>query len=52
MDEAAEEQDVSEIARNQEAQHRYLTWRAEKVSVSVVLPFCFFHLIICHSNWI
>lgn len=30
MEEAAKERDVSEIVRNQEAQHRYLTWRAEK----------------------
>ncbi|XP_052201759.1 phytochromobilin:ferredoxin oxidoreductase, chloroplastic isoform X2 [Diospyros lotus] len=30
MDQAAEETNTSEITRNCEAQHRYLTWRAEK----------------------
>lgn len=52
MDEAAEEQDASEIVRNQEAQHRYLTWRAEKVSVSAILPFVPFISSWWHSNWI
>lgn len=30
MDHAAEEMDASQISHNREAQHRYLTWRAEK----------------------
>lgn len=31
MDEAVEEKDVPQILHNREAQHKYLTWRAEKV---------------------
>ncbi|XP_020087479.1 phytochromobilin:ferredoxin oxidoreductase, chloroplastic isoform X1 [Ananas comosus] len=30
MDEAVEEKDVPQILHNREAQHKYLTWRAEK----------------------
>ncbi|KAG9443621.1 hypothetical protein H6P81_014961 [Aristolochia fimbriata] len=30
MDEACAEQDATQVVRNCEAQHRYLTWRAEK----------------------
>jgi hypothetical protein len=31
MDEAVQEISVEKIDRNREAQHKYLTWRAEKV---------------------
>jgi phytochromobilin:ferredoxin oxidoreductase len=31
MDEAVKETSVAKIDRNREAQHKYLTWRAEKV---------------------
>lgn len=31
MDQAEEETDVSRISCNQKAQHRYLTWRDQKV---------------------
>lgn len=31
MDQAIKENNKATIARNQEEQHRYLTWRAEKV---------------------
>jgi phytochromobilin:ferredoxin oxidoreductase len=32
-DQAAEENDAVKIVRNGEAQHRYLTWRTEKVCI-------------------
>lgn len=35
MDQASAETDVSRIMVNLEAQHKYLTWRAEKVGESV-----------------
>lgn len=31
MDKASEDTDIPQITSNLEAQHRYLTWRAEKV---------------------
>ena len=31
MDKASAENDASMITHNREAQHKYLTWRAEKV---------------------
>ena len=31
MDEAVQETSVEKVDRNREAQHKYLTWRAEKV---------------------
>lgn len=40
MDRSDEETDSSQIARNCEAQHRYLTWRSEKVGI-VVLSWVF-----------
>lgn len=30
MDQATQENDTTKVVRNREAQHRYLTWRAEK----------------------
>ncbi|TXG73360.1 hypothetical protein EZV62_001939 [Acer yangbiense] len=40
MDQSIEEKDVSQIKRNCEAQHRYLTWRAEKTftTSSIIYP--------------
>jgi phytochromobilin:ferredoxin oxidoreductase len=35
MEEAVREVDKETIDRNKEAQHRYLTWRAEKVRPSL-----------------
>lgn len=32
-DQATEENDTAKIIRNVEAQHRYLTWRSEKVCI-------------------
>ena len=32
-DQATEENDTTKVVRNREAQHRYLTWRAEKVCI-------------------
>jgi len=31
MDEAVQETSVEKVDQNREAQHKYLTWRAEKV---------------------
>ena len=31
MDEAVQETSLEKVDRNREAQHKYLTWRAEKV---------------------
>lgn len=48
---AVGETDASQIMSNREAQHRYLTWRAEKV-VNVVSQFLFhasYHIMI--DNW-
>jgi hypothetical protein len=41
MDQAVVETNASQIQHNCEAQHRYLTWRAEKVII--FLPGFFFH---------
>ncbi|KAL8196094.1 hypothetical protein R6Q57_025094 [Mikania cordata] len=37
MNQATEETDVSQISLNREAQHRYLTWRAQKQSFDLTL---------------
>lgn len=39
MDHVSAETDVSRIMFNLEAQHKYLTWRAEKVGEAVQLEF-------------
>lgn len=50
MDQAVEETDVSQIMCNCEAQHRYLTWRAEKVSSSQAVTSGKGHLSDC--SWV
>lgn len=42
MEQAAEERDTSQIICNREAQHRYLTWRAEKVVTGILTSFASF----------
>lgn len=42
LEQAVEETDESRIHQNREAQHKYLTWRAEKVPL--ICPLFFFFL--------
>lgn len=50
MEEAVEETDPSGIKYNVEAQHRYLTWRAEKVISILVYAFFLSYISFINSS--